>query len=103
LIEPEGRILRIELRCAGLKASTRAHAPLALWMGADIEMVPESAFHLSREAGICRGQPGRAGERLTRSQCAAGALNWGRKKKLNGLSFPTAEACSGSLPFAIGS
>jgi hypothetical protein len=43
-------------------------------MGAVIDMVPESAFHLSREAGICRGQPGRAGERLNRIECADGAL-----------------------------
>jgi hypothetical protein len=33
-------------------------------MGAVIRMVRESAIPLSREAGICRGQPGRAGERL---------------------------------------
>jgi large subunit ribosomal protein L30 len=63
-------------------------------MGAVIKMVLESAIHLSREAGICRGQPGRAGERLTRSQCAAGALDWGRKKKPYG---PTAEACFAAL------
>jgi hypothetical protein len=49
-------------------------------MGAVIEMVLESAIHLSREAGICRGQLGRAGERLNRIQCADGALDWGRKK-----------------------
>jgi len=65
-------------------------------MGAVIEMVPESAIYLSREAGICRGQPGRAGERLTRTQWAAGALDWGGRKSPMGLSFPTAEACSES-------
>jgi hypothetical protein len=57
------------------------NAPLALWMGAVIEMVLETAFHWSREAGICCGQLGHAGERHPRSQCAAGALDWGRKKK----------------------
>jgi hypothetical protein len=35
---------------------------------------PEVRDHLSREAGICRGQPGRAGERLNRIQSADGAL-----------------------------
>ena len=43
-------------------------------MGAVIEMVLESAIHLSDEAGICRGQLGRAGERLNRIQCADGVL-----------------------------
>jgi hypothetical protein len=33
-----------------------------------------SPHHLSREAGICRGQLGRAGERLNRIQCADGVL-----------------------------
>jgi hypothetical protein len=72
LVEPEGPGFYARASRAGLKASTRAHAPLALWMGAVVEMVLTSAIHLSREAGIYRGQPGRAGERLKRIQCADG-------------------------------
>src|ERR1700741_4386196 len=33
LIEPEGRMFRIELRCAGAKGSHAPNAPMALWIG----------------------------------------------------------------------
>jgi hypothetical protein len=76
-------------------------------MGVVIEMVLESAIHLSREARICRGQPGRAGERLNRIQCADGVLIGMRTRRERvgryGGGFPRSPCCdrpSHKLPSA---
>jgi hypothetical protein len=74
LLSRKGRDSCARASRAGPKASTRAHAPLAPWMGAVIKMVLTCGIHLCCEAGIRRGQPGRAGERLNRLQCADGVL-----------------------------
>jgi len=59
-------------------------------MGAVIKIVLESAFHLSREAGICRGQPGRAGEWLIAPNAPLALWIGGARNSPVGL---TAEAC----------